>query len=60
MDVNRWVLLAAINLILLVLGCFLPPAVVTMTTPIILPVITAAGFDPIWFGVVLTSAWSWA
>jgi C4-dicarboxylate transporter DctM subunit len=55
MDVNRWVLLAAINLMLLVLGCFLPPAaIILMTTPIILPVITAAGFDPIWFGVVLT------
>ena len=25
-----------------------------MTTPILMPVITAAGFDPIWFGVVLT------
>jgi len=55
MDVNRWVLLGLINLLLLVLGCFLPPAaIILMTTPIILPVITAAGFDPIWFGVVLT------
>jgi C4-dicarboxylate transporter, DctM subunit len=25
-----------------------------MTSPILLPIITAAGFDPIWFGVVLT------
>jgi C4-dicarboxylate transporter DctM subunit len=25
-----------------------------MTTPILMPVILAAGFDPIWFGVVLT------
>ena len=55
MDVNRWVLLGLINVLLLVLGCFLPPAaIILMTTPIILPVITAAGFDPIWFGVVLT------
>ena len=55
MHVNRWVLLALINVLLLVLGCFLPPAaIILMTTPIILPVITAAGFDPIWFGVVLT------
>ena len=55
MDVNRWVLLGLINILLLVLGCFLPPAaIILMTTPIILPVITAAGFDPIWFGVVLT------
>ena len=55
MEVNRWVLLALVNVLLLVLGCFLPPAaIILMTTPIILPVITAAGFDPIWFGVVLT------
>lgn len=55
MQVNRWVLLLMINVLLLVLGCFLPPAaIILMTTPIILPVITAAGFDPIWFGVVLT------
>lgn len=55
LNVNRWVLLALINVLLLVLGCFLPPAaIILMTTPIILPVIVNAGFDPIWFGVVLT------
>ena len=55
MQVNRWVVLAAINLLLLVAGCFLPPAaIIPMTTPILMPVITAAGFDPIWFGVILT------
>ncbi|MEZ5726714.1 MAG: TRAP transporter large permease [Burkholderiaceae bacterium] len=55
MQVNRWIILAAINLMLLVAGCFLPPAaIILMTTPILMPVITAAGFDPIWFGVVLT------
>ena len=55
MDANRWVVLAAINLMLLVAGMFLPPAaIILMTTPILMPVITAAGFDPIWFGVILT------
>ena len=55
MQVNRWVILLAINVLLLVAGCFLPPAaIILMTTPILMPVITAAGFDPIWFGVVLT------
>ncbi|MCW5634999.1 MAG: TRAP transporter large permease [Rubrivivax sp.] len=55
MQVNRWVVLAAINLLLLVAGMFLPPAaIILMTTPILMPVITAAGFDPIWFGVILT------
>lgn len=55
MQVNRWVVMAAINVMLLVAGCFLPPAaIILMTTPILMPVITAAGFDPIWFGVILT------
>ncbi|MEZ5707530.1 MAG: TRAP transporter large permease [Burkholderiaceae bacterium] len=54
MQVNKWVILAAINLLLLVAGMFLPPAaIILMTTPILMPVITAAGFDPIWFGVIL-------
>jgi tripartite ATP-independent transporter DctM subunit len=55
LNVNRWVILAAINLMLLVAGCFLPPAaIILMTTPILIPVILASGFDPIWFGVILT------
>jgi C4-dicarboxylate transporter, DctM subunit len=55
MQVNKWVIMAAINLLLLVAGMFLPPAaIILMTTPILMPVITAAGFDPIWFGVILT------
>ncbi len=54
-QVNRWLVLGAINLMLLVAGCFLPPAaIILMTTPILMPVIKAAGFDPIWFGVILT------
>ncbi len=55
LDVNRWVLLGAINVFLLVAGFFLPPvAVIVMTAPILLPLITQAGFDPYWFAVVLT------
>ncbi len=55
LDVNRWVLMAIINLFLLVAGFFLPPvAVILMTAPILLPIITSAGFDPYWFAVILT------
>ncbi len=55
LEVSRWVLLGWINVFLLVAGCFLPPAaIILMTTPILLPIMTAAGFDPIWFGVILT------
>jgi len=53
--VNRWVLMGAINVFLLIAGFFLPPvAVILMAAPILLPIITTAGFDPIWFAVVLT------
>ena len=52
---NPWVLMLMINLFLLVCGCFIPPAgIILMTAPILLPIITAAGFDPVWFGVIVT------
>ncbi|MGD8323877.1 MAG: TRAP transporter large permease subunit, partial [Gammaproteobacteria bacterium] len=54
-EVNRWLLLAMINVFLLVAGFFLPPvAVIIMTAPLLLPVITSAGFDPVWFAVIMT------
>jgi len=53
--VSPWVLIAIINAFLLVAGFFLPPvAVILMTAPILLPIITQAGFDPYWFAVVFT------
>jgi len=55
LNVNRWVLMFLINVFLLVCGCFIPPAaIILMTSPILLPIIRAAGFDPVWFGVILT------
>jgi TRAP-type C4-dicarboxylate transport system permease large subunit len=55
MHVNRWVLMALINVFLLVCGFFIPPAaIILMTSPILYPIVSAAGFDPVWFGVILT------
>ena len=55
MHANKWVLMFLINIFLLVSGFFIPPAaIILMTSPILLPIITAAGFDPVWFGVILT------
>jgi C4-dicarboxylate transporter DctM subunit len=55
LHVNRWVLMLLINIFLLVCGFFIPPAaIILMTSPILLPIITAAGFDPVWFGVIVT------
>lgn len=55
MHANKWVLMLLINIFLLISGFFIPPAaIILMTSPILLPIITAAGFDPVWFGVVMT------
>jgi TRAP-type C4-dicarboxylate transport system permease large subunit len=52
---DKWALMGLINLFLLIAGFFLPPvAVILMTAPILLPIITQAGFDPYWFAVVFT------
>ena len=46
LQLSRWVLLAAILLMVIVLGFFLPPvSIILMTAPIILPPLKAAGFD---------------
>jgi tripartite ATP-independent transporter DctM subunit len=51
----KWWLLAAVLLLVVVLGFFLPPvSIILMTAPILLPPLKAAGFDLIWFGVLMT------
>jgi tripartite ATP-independent transporter DctM subunit len=55
LHLSRWVLFAAIVLLVVVLGFFLPPvSIILMTAPIILPPLRAEGFDLIWFGVVMS------
>jgi len=55
MHLSKWLLLAVILLMVLVLGFFLPPvSIILMTAPIILPPLRAAGFDLIWFGIMMT------
>jgi C4-dicarboxylate transporter, DctM subunit len=54
-NLPKWLLLTAILLMVVVLGFFLPPvSIILMTAPIILPPLKAAGFDLIWFGIVMT------
>ena len=51
---NRYILLLIINVLLLVLGCFMDMApLITIMTPILLPVITSVGVDPVHFGVIM-------
>ena len=55
LSLSKWVLLSVILLMVIVFGFFLPPvSIILMMTPIILPPLRAAGFDLIWFGVVMT------
>lgn len=55
LGLSKWLLLAAILGLVVVLGFFLPPvSIILMTAPIILPPLKTAGFDLVWFGVVMT------
>lgn len=51
---NKIILLIIINVLLLLLGCFMDMApLITIMTPILLPVVTAIGVDPVHFGVIM-------
>jgi tripartite ATP-independent transporter DctM subunit len=51
---SPYMLLVALGLFYLVLGCFFDGfSMIVMTVPITLPMATAAGFDPLWFGIFL-------
>lgn len=55
LHLSRWFLLATILALVIVLGFFLPPvSIILMLTPIVLPPLKAAGFDLVWFGVLMT------
>jgi C4-dicarboxylate transporter, DctM subunit len=51
---GRYGVLVLIMLMYLVLGCLMDAmAMIILTVPIIFPVITTLGFDPVWFGVII-------
>ena len=53
-QLEPYVVLAVVVLMYLVLGCLVDAlSLMLLTLPVVFPVIKAAGFDPIWFGVVL-------
>ncbi|MEY8877518.1 MAG: TRAP transporter large permease [Leptothrix sp. (in: b-proteobacteria)] len=55
LQMSKWFLLATVLLLVIVLGFFLPPvSIILMLAPIILPPLKAAGFDLIWFGILMT------
>jgi C4-dicarboxylate transporter DctM subunit len=51
---SAWALLAAINVLLLLMGSFLePPAAILILTPLLLPIVQAAGVSPVHFGIIM-------
>ena len=52
---NKYVMLLLINILLLIVGCFIDGAsALIIFTPVLLPLIYKLGIDPIFFGVMIT------
>jgi C4-dicarboxylate transporter DctM subunit len=55
LPVPPWAILVMINLVLIVLGMFMDPmSILVIMVPVLFPGVTALGYDPVWFGIVLT------
>lgn len=53
-DVPPWVVLLIINVIWIILGCFLEViSIILITVPVFIPIAMALGFDPVWFGIMM-------
>ena len=53
-DLPPWAILVIIMLALVLLGMLVDAvSLIVVTTPILLPLITTLGYDPLWFGIVL-------
>jgi tripartite ATP-independent transporter DctM subunit len=54
LGLSPYMLLLALTVFFILLGCFLDGiSVVVLTTSVILPMVQAAGIDPMWFGIYL-------
>ncbi len=54
LDLSPYMLIAVLTVIYLMLGCALDGvSMIVLTTAVVLPMVQAAGFDPIWFGVYI-------
>jgi TRAP-type C4-dicarboxylate transport system permease large subunit len=53
LHVSRWWILAAMEIILIILGCLIDPlGIMMITTPVFNPLVDSLGFNPLWFGVL--------
>ena len=56
LQLTQWAFLMAINIILLIVGCFLDPtSAILVLTPLLMPLVKSVGVDPIHFGIVMTA-----
>jgi tripartite ATP-independent transporter DctM subunit len=52
---NKWVVLALLNVLFLLLGMFLhSAAAIILVVPVVMPLVKAAGIDPVHFGLIVT------
>ena len=52
---NKWVVLALLNLLFLLLGMFLhSAAAIILVVPVVMPLVKAVGIDPVHFGLIVT------
>ena len=55
LNVSTWMLLLAINVLLLAVGCFLDPlSAILLLSPLLVPIVKAAGVNTVHFGIVVT------
>ena len=53
LEVNRWIIIIVMLLILMVLGMVLETTgIIMITAPIFAPIAVNLGFDPVWFGIL--------
>jgi len=53
LQISKWWILAAMQVILLIMGCFLDPlGIMMVVTPVFNPLVASLGFNPLWFGVL--------
>jgi len=54
MQLSPFALIALLTLVYILLGIFLDGiSMILLTLPVVLPMVTGAGFDPLWFGIFL-------
>jgi TRAP-type C4-dicarboxylate transport system permease large subunit len=55
MGLNRYIFMCILIIIYVILGCLMDGlSIIILTIPITYPLILKIGFDPIWFGVLIT------